>query len=88
MKAWRWTPHALDSLAEREIERQEAEQTIGAPEVTTAGHRGRMIFRRRYRDRVLGKEMLLCVVAEQDGDDLVIVTVYKTSRIEKYLQEA
>ena len=82
----RWTPHALRNLAEREIARAEAEKTIDAPDVVRDGHGGRLLFLRRYGDPVLCQEMLLCVVGEQRSADLVIVTVYKTSKIEKYLR--
>ena len=85
MKTVRWTLHALENLADREIDREEAEKTVNGPALTVAGHGNRTVFLRKYHDRVLGQEMLLCVVAEQHGDEVVVVTVYKTSKIEKYL---
>ena len=85
MKTVRWTLHALKNLADREIDREEAEKTVNGPALTVAGHGNRTVFLRKYHDRVLGQEMLLCVVTEQHGDEVVVVTVYKTSKIEKYL---
>ena len=39
---------------------------------------------RRYFDAVLQTEMLLRVVAEETEAELVIVTLYKTSKFKKY----
>ena len=85
MKTLRWTAHALESLADREIEREEAEKTVHEPTLTVPGHGGRIVFLRRYHDRLLGQEMLMCVVAEERGDEVAVVTAYRTSKIEKYL---
>ena len=81
----RWTDHALESLADRAIERDEADKTLSEPTLTRPGHENRTIFMRRYRDKALGQEMVLCVVTEPRGDEIAVVTVYKTSKIEKYL---
>ena len=45
------------------------------PEAVTAGQPARMVHMGRYFDERLGREILL----------LVVVTVYKTSHITKYL---
>ena len=83
MKKIRWTLHALEALVEREIDRDEAEQAIHEPTATVPGHGNRAVLLRRYHDRPLGQEMLLCVVTEEQGDEVVIVTIYKTSRLAK-----
>ena len=82
----RWTAHAEASLAEREIERGEAERAITAADRTVPGHGGRLVLLRRFHDPLLQAPMLLCVVAEDHADELVIVTVYKTSKLDKYLE--
>lgn len=81
----RWTAHALEGLTDRAIDRDEAEETLADPELTSPGHGSRVIYMRRYHDRGLGQDMLICVVTETRGDETTIVTVYKTSKIEKYL---
>lgn len=81
----RWTAHALEGLADRAIDRGEADKTLNEPTLTTPGQGSRTLFMRRYHDEALGQEMLLCVVTEPRGDEIVVVTVYKTSKIEKYL---
>ncbi len=50
MSVRRWTAHALDNLAEREIEREEAERTIDVPEVTRAGRGNRTLIEVRDED--------------------------------------
>ena len=42
---------------------------------------------RRYRDRVLDQDMLLCLVIEETMEETVVVTVFKTSQLDKYLRE-
>lgn len=78
--------HAADKLAERGIDRIEAERTILMPTATKQGHGDRTVYLRKYLDRALGQTMLLCVVTELDVDTVVIVTAYKTSRLDKYLK--
>lgn len=86
MKAMRWTRHALEALAEREIDREEADRALNGPTATLPGLGHRTLHLHKYHDRVLDREMLLCVVTEGHGDEVVIVTLYKTSKIEKYLR--
>jgi len=88
MKPLRWTAHALASLAEREIDRAEADRTVAVPDRITAGHGGRQLLLRRYQDALLQQPMLLCVVAEDQPAELVIVTLYKTSKLDKYLERS
>jgi hypothetical protein len=80
------TRHALEALAEREIDREDAEQALSAPTATLPGLGNRTVHVHRYHDRVLDQELLLCVVTEDHLDEFVIVTVYKTSKFEKYLR--
>ena len=79
-------PHTLQNLFDREIDRQEVERTIVQPEYVVSGYAGRQVYMRRYHDKILGQEMLLRVIAEETRDEQVIVTVYKTSQIERYLK--
>jgi hypothetical protein len=81
----RWTQHALDSLVGRDIDQEEAERAIREPTLVVAGHGNRTVFLRRYHDRPLNQEMLLRVVTEVREDEITIITIYKTSRLSKYL---
>lgn len=86
MKRLRWTFHALEALADRHIDRTEAEETIAAPELSVIDPPQRAVLMRRYFDNRLGRQMLLRVVVEKTADGRVIITVYKTSKIAKYLR--
>jgi hypothetical protein len=86
MNPVRWSTHALANLAEREIDRAEAERALAAPDRVTLGHGGRQLLLRRYDDPLLRQPMLLCVVVEDTPGGPVVVTVYKTSKLDKYLQ--
>ncbi|MCC7020609.1 MAG: DUF4258 domain-containing protein [Ardenticatenales bacterium] len=88
MRQLRWTPHALDGLAEREVDQSEVEWTIRQPTERAPGRNDRTVFLRRYHDRILGQEMLLVVVAEERAEEIVIITVYKTSKFNRYLRGA
>ena len=82
----RWTNHALESLVDRDLPREVAEQTLRDPEFRVSGHSGRTVFARLYHDEELGQEMLMCVVTEERGDETIGVTVYRTSKIGKSLR--
>lgn len=86
MKAIRWTAHARDNVADRGIDRSEAEQAVTHPEMVRPGQPGRQVFMRRYFDKPLGQEMLLRVIIEETEAELVVVTAYKTSQVDKYLK--
>lgn len=85
MKPVRWSPHALDGLSDRGIDRAEADLALAAPELVTPGAPKREVYMRRYFDASLGEQMLLRVVVEETLAERIVVTVYKTSRIRKYL---
>jgi hypothetical protein len=86
MKPVRWSSHALDNLADREIDPQAAEKTLEEPEVVVSGQLPRLILMRRYFDQILQQEMLLRMVVEDTATERVVVTIYKTSQINKYLK--
>ncbi len=82
----RWSAHALENLADREIDRAEAERTLAAPDLVRSEPPNRRILMRRYFDGVLHQEMLIRIVVEDGSDDTVVVTIDKTSQIDKYLK--
>jgi hypothetical protein len=86
MKPVRISPHALTNLTDREIDRAEVERALAEPEAVEQGHAERKIYMRRYHDAVLDQEMLLRVIVEETETELVIITVYKASRIDRYLK--
>jgi hypothetical protein len=84
MKPIRWTGHARKESARREVAVAEVEKTIEQPDSIVSGQSPRWIFMRRYFDEVLQTEMLLRVVVEETSGEMVIVTLYKTSKFKKY----
>jgi hypothetical protein len=85
-KSIRIPPHTIQNLYDRDIDRAEIERTLDNPEFVVPSFEGRQVYMRRYHDAVLGQDMLLRVVVEEIENELVVVTVYKTSRIERYLK--
>ncbi len=87
MKAIRWTNHAVQNLTEREIDCLEVQHAITDPEFITPDPPKRVIYMWRYFDEQLHQAMLLRVVIEADEFEFVVVTLYKTSQIHRYLKE-
>lgn len=85
-KPVRWSPHALDGLVARSIDRAEADRAIVSPEFVVPDGPAREVSMRRYFDGPVGREMLLRVVIEETSTERVVVTVYKTSQLRKYLK--
>ncbi len=56
------------------------------PEFVVPAQVPRFILMRRYFDRVLQQEMLLRMVMEESATERIVITVYKTSQIAKYLK--
>ncbi len=75
-------------MPQREIDRTEAERTMAAPEMTAPRQPGHRVLMRRYFDASLNRQMLLRIVVEETADELVVVTVYRTSQTGKYLKGA
>ena len=82
----RWTRHAVTNLTDREIDRAEAEKTLAEPELIAPGQPPRHVLMRRYFDRVLQQETLLRIVIEDTPFERIVVTVYKTAQVSKYLK--
>jgi hypothetical protein len=58
--------------------------TIANPQQTVASKRSRVIFQSKCHDRIENKEMLLRVIVEPEGGVLKVISVYRTSKIDKY----
>lgn len=76
----------MKNLTDREIDRTEAEKTLAEPELIAPGQPPRQVLMRRYFDQVLQQEMLLRIVIEDTPSERVVVTVYKTAQLSKYLK--
>jgi hypothetical protein len=86
-KPIRWSEHAQWKLTERSIDRVVVERTLRDWDFRVPDKIPRKeILMRRYHDDVLNREMLLRVVIEESALEIVIITVYKTSRMSRYLK--
>jgi hypothetical protein len=85
MKPIRWTGHALDNLTAREIDRKDVEAALTNPEMIVPESPGREAYMRRYFDQILQQPMLIRAIVEHDANEDIVVTVYKTSKIERYM---
>ena len=87
MKLLRWTAHAKKKATIREIAPLEVERTVADPDWVAPAQPPRRIHNRRYFDETLQMDVLLRVVIEETPTELVIVTAYKTSQLERYVRE-
>lgn len=62
------------------------DKTLVQPEFIAPGQFPRHVYMRRYFDSLLQQEMLLRVIIEETIAEIVVVSVYKTSQIERYLR--
>ena len=77
----------MENLASREIDPHETQAALERPDFTLPSHLSRTMHLRRYHDRILDQDMLLCVVIEETMEETVVVTVFKTSQLERYCRE-
>ena len=85
MKPIRFSPHAEANLVARELNRMEAETTIRQPDLREPGRPPREVVSRVYYDTLLGETMLLRAIIEETDSEIAVITLYKTSRLRKYL---
>ena len=71
-------------MAERDVPEEWVRQTVLEPEAVRRGTRGREVRQRRFVFPDLAAEHLLRVVVESTGSNLVVVTIYHTSKTRKY----
>lgn len=86
MKPIRWSRRAVKNLTDREIDRAEADQTLAEPELVVPGQPPRQVLMRRYFDQLVQQGMLLRIVVEDTASERIVVTVYKTAQLSKYLK--
>ena len=86
MKPIRWSSHALKNPADREITREDAQRTLTEPEVVQPVRQSRRFLMRRYFDPRLEQRMLLRLLVEEAPAEDVVITVYSTSKIDKYMR--
>ena len=79
------TAHAIDEMARRRIDRSAVKTILGAPELRGPVRPGRDVLQSRVV--IDGKSYLIRVFVDVDREPAEVVTVYRTSKIEKYWSE-
>jgi hypothetical protein len=82
----RFTPHALAECERRSIEIAVVQGIVELPEQIVPNIEGRMV----YQSKIVfsGKIYLVRVVVEVTDQEIVVITAYRTSKIDKYWDEA
>lgn len=78
------TRHAREMAARRQIDEALIRRVAQQPDQRLPGVEGAVVLQSRFADPHTGKTMLVRLVAEQAPGKIRILTVYKTSRVEKY----
>jgi hypothetical protein len=76
----------VERLNWRRLDPEEVRLTVVAPEFVVQSVPPRRFHMRRYTDVGTGKTMLLRVAIEETDTELVVLTVYRTSKLQKYLK--
>lgn len=80
--SFRLSNHARQELARRDIALADVEAVMKEPEQSVQEHGGIVCYQSLATHS--GKPCLLRVMVNEDADPVVIVTVYRTSKISKY----
>jgi hypothetical protein len=82
--AYRLTDHARMEMARRQISEAEVANVLSAPEQTERLREGREVYQSRMNWGEPSKTYLLRVFVDLDRDPPEVVTVYRTSKVDKY----
>jgi hypothetical protein len=80
---FRLSRHAEEEMVRRQISRQLVESVLENPEQRLAEPGGKQIFQSRYRSED-GRMYLLRAIVNMLREPAVVVTLYRTSKIDKY----
>lgn len=76
--------HARFEAERRGIPEESIKDAVKNPQQKLPSKKGRVIVQNRYHDKVENKEMLIRVIGIGTSEKFEVITVYKTSRINKY----
>jgi len=79
-----FTDHALIEMARRQISETDVKSVLAKPEQTEMVRDGRAVYQSRLEMDETPKTYLLRVFVDIDPRPPHVVTVYRTSKIEKY----
>ena len=78
------TEHARFEAQRRGIDLELVLSTIEHPQQKVPSKKNRLVLQSKYHDKIADKEVLLRVIVESVGSTLKVVSVYRTSKIDKY----
>ena len=81
------TEHAKFEADRRNISEELLKTVVEVPQQKLSSKKRRVILQNRYYDETEGKEMLLRVIGIEVAEGFKVITVYKTSKIDKYWQK-
>src|SRR3972149_12157007 len=81
------TDHAKFEAGRRNISEELIRSVIENPQQKLPSQKGRVIVQSKYNDEKEDKEMILRVIGIASVEDFKVITVYKTSKINKYWKE-
>ena len=81
---YRITDHAKEEMARRQITEAQVAQVLAAPEQSETAREGREVYQSQLEFGEPPKRYLLRVFVDLDRQPPEVVTVYRTSKIEKY----
>jgi len=80
-----FTEHARFEMERRQIAENNVSDVVEHPQQRLVSKKGRIILQNKYFDNIEKKEMLLRVIGKELADGgFRVISVYKTSKIEKY----
>ena len=79
-----FTDHALSEMTRRQITEKDVKKVLAKPEQTEMVREGRAVYQSRLEMDNPPKTYLLRVFVDIDPKPPYVVTVYRTSKIEKY----
>jgi hypothetical protein len=83
-----FTAQAEEQVQSRNNARELVLDTFENPHQRIPRYKGRRIYQSRYFEAFENKEMLIRAITEIRGDDLIIISIYKTSNLATYWSEA
>jgi len=82
-----FTEHARFEMNRRQISEELVKSVIKNPEKRYIARKGRVVLQSKYKNSIEQKEMLLRVIGKEINEVFIVITAYKTSKIEKYWKE-
>lgn len=78
------TNHAKFEASRRNISEELIKSVVENPQQKLHTKKGRVIIQNKYNDKQDGKDMLLRVIGAEEAEGFKVITVYKTSKINRY----